>query len=155
MFLFELDDKGEYKKDKIIFLSLKKITAIGNDMADTYQHLTNITSEQIKQSESILNNMRVDYKIVPKDDYNYSVYVDGFLSNEEIGNYFGASLRLSIIIEIAMIDSGYASKDEIGFDDGKIPPTLGSEDVYRPERADAYRNYIRDHYDEIMAKMWI
>ena len=124
-------------------------------MANTYQHLTNITSERIKQTKSILESMSVDYKIIPKENGFYSIYVDGSLSDEEIGEYFESSLKLSIIIEIAMIDSGYAEKDEIGFDEGKIPPALGSEDVYRPERAEAYRNYIRDHYDEIVAKMWI
>ena len=124
-------------------------------MAETYRHLTNITSEQVTHTRTVLENMGVDYKIAPMGEGAYSVYVDGSLSDEEMGVYFENALRLSAIIEIAMVDSGYAEKGEVGFGEGKIPPTLGSEDVYRPERAEAYKNYIRDHYDEIVAKVWI
>lgn len=98
-----------------------------------YKWITNIEKGAIKQSLIVLKELKIEYKITEllNDDKYYALF---FLNTEKNMNkmipYFDLWSDICQMNKKIMIESGFATKEEIGHKS----TYLGCEKVYFPER---------------------
>ena len=112
-------------------------------MSKKYKFITNISKGSLQHNKLVLNLLKVDYKITQSLEFenSYSVY---FLNEKEnvlkLQDYFNLFSDLAREYRKVMVDSGFATEEEIGW----RTTYMGCEKKYFPDRDNTIlKEYIK------------